>query len=200
MRVALHRLTLTGLFLALGAASAQAQHPQVRDGFWINFGFGYGSAHEKCDGCADTTIGGFTGFVRLGGTVSPHVLIGGEIIGFSHNYPADTSGPSADEVLGSVTASLYYYPKPAGGFFLKTGLGFSDFDFSVSNGGGSVTGVGAGVIFGLGYDIRVGRNVSITPVADFWYGNVGDLKSNGSLVNTGWKHSVASFGLGVTFH
>jgi hypothetical protein len=191
---------LTGLLLALGATAAQAQHPQTREGFWINFGFGYGSAHEQCDGCADTTIGGFTGFVRLGGTVNPHLLIGGEIIGFSHEYPADSLGPSANEVLGSITASLYYYPKPAGGLFLKAGLGFSDFDFTVSNGGGSVTGVGAGAIVGIGYDIRVGRNISITPTGDFWIGNVGDLKSGGSLVNTGWKHSVASFGLGVTFH
>ena len=144
------------------------------------------------------TVGGVTGFVRLGGTLSPHLLLGGEIDGLTHHYPATVTLPSADEVVSSVTAAVYYYPKPASGFFLKGGLGFSNYDFS--SGGGSVTGLGGGFVAGLGYDIRVGRNISITPTGDFWFGSVGDLKSSGSLVGTGWKQAIASFGLGVTFH
>ena len=197
MRAALRTFTLAGLLLGLGASLAAAQHPQIREGFWVSFGLGYGSAHEKCDGCADTTVGGVTGFVRLGGTLSRRLLLGGEIDGWTHSYGGS---PSSAETLGNVTAALYFYPMPAGGLFLKGGLGFSDYRFSVSGGGGSVTGLGGGVVAGLGYDIRVGRNISITPTADFWYGSLGDLKSNGSLVGSGWKQAIASFGLGVTFH
>jgi len=173
MRAAFRTLTLAGLILGLVASRAAAQHPQIREGFWVSFGLGYGSAHEKCDGCADTTVGGVTGFVRLGGTLSRRLLLGGEIDGWTHSYGGS---PSSAETLGNVTAALYFYPMPAGGLFLKGGLGFSDYRFSVSGGGGSVTGLGGGVVAGLGYDIRVGRNISITPTADFWYGSVGDLK------------------------
>lgn len=197
MRMWQRSLTLTGLLLGLGVSLAVAQHPQTRQGFWISFGLGYGSASEKCNGCADTTVGGVTGFVRLGGTLNQHLLLGGEIDGWTHGYGGS---PSATETLGNLTAALYYYPKATSGFFLKGGLGFSDYRFSVSGGGGSVTGLGGGVVAGVGYDIRVGRNISITPTGDLWYGSVGDLKSNGSVVGTGWKQAIASFGLGVTFH
>src|SRR5438445_3708335 len=55
---------------------------------------------------------------------------------------------------------------------------------------------------GVGYDIRVGRNVSLTPVANFVYGGVGDLNvsGGGAPFATGWKQNVVDFGLGVTFH
>src|SRR5256714_10545055 len=60
------------------ASAARAQYPQRRDGFWIGFGLGYGSANIKCDQCVDSSgVGGVTGFVKLGGTPSRNVLIGG---------------------------------------------------------------------------------------------------------------------------
>jgi hypothetical protein len=61
--------------------------------------------------------------------------------------------------------------------------------------GGSETSTGWGFTLGAGYDIRVGRNISLTPVADYWYG--GGLKPFGA---TGWKQHVIDFGLDVTFH
>src|SRR2546425_7451437 len=99
--------------------------------------------------------------------------------------------------LGNVTASVYYYPAPASGLFLTGGLGLSDYRLSD---GGSITGAGWGFTAGTGYDIRVGRNVSLTPVVNFAYGHVGDLSSGGTTVDAGWKQSVIDFALGVTFH
>ncbi len=63
-------------------------------------------------------------------------------------------------------------------------------------------GTGWGFTAGVGYDIRVGRNVSLTPVANFVYGGVGDLNvsGGGAPFATGWKQNVVDFGLGVTFH
>jgi len=191
MRTALRTLTLAGLLVGFGGSLASAQHPQTREGFWISFGLGYGSAHMRCDrGCADTTVGGVTGFVRLGGTLNRHLLLGGEIDGWTHNYPGT-------DLLGSITAALYYYPRPASGFFVKGGLGLSDYWFSNQ---GTVSGVGGGFVAGLGYDIRVGRMFSITPTGDFSYGSVGDVKSGGLVKATGWKQAIVSFGLGATFH
>src|SRR2546428_4713212 len=160
MRAALRPLALAGLFLGLGASRAAAQHPQIREGFWVSFGLGYGSAHEKCDGCADTTVGGVTGFVRLGGTLSRRLLLGGEIDGWTHSYGGS---PSSAETLGNVTAALYFYPMPAGGLFLKGGLGFSDYRFSVSGGGGAGTRLRGGIRARVGVHIPVGRERATQP-------------------------------------
>ena len=51
------------------------------------------------------------------------------------------------------------------------------------------TSTGVGAVLGLGWDIRVGRNVSITP---FWNG-IG-VDSEGANANVG------QIGLGVTIH
>ena len=37
--------------LTTSASVARAQYPQRREGFWIGFGLGYGSANVTCDGC-----------------------------------------------------------------------------------------------------------------------------------------------------
>ncbi len=174
------------------AGIARAQHPQRRDGFWIGFGLGYGSANVTCDNCASGgRLGGLTAFLKLGGTPSRQVLLGGAIDAWTKQ-----SG-GATETLANVTASIYYYPARRSGFFLTGGLGFSDYDLSD---GGSITGNGWGFTAGAGYDIRVGRNISLTPVANFVYGGIGDLNSGSGVFATGWKQNVLDFGLGVTFH
>jgi hypothetical protein len=58
---------------------------------------------------------------------------------------------------------------------------------------------GWGVLAGLGYDLRVGRNVSLTPSVNFYYGQPGDLVFDGEEL-LGWKQNVVSFELGITFH
>ena len=69
------------VLLALGASVASAQHPQTRKGFWIGFGVGYGSYGISCSTCSGLgRESSFTGHVRLGGTMSPHLLLGAESI------------------------------------------------------------------------------------------------------------------------
>ena len=179
--------------LSVAAPAARAQYPPRRNGFWIGFGLGYGSANVTCDSCGSgSRTGGVTAFLKLGGTPSRNLLIGGAINGWSHE-----SG-GATETMANVTASLYYYPAARSGLFLTGGLGFSDYRVDTSP---SVEGTGWGFTAGIGYDIRVGRNVSLTPVANFVYGGVGDLSvSGGGTFATGWKQNVVDFGLGVTFH
>ena len=64
----------------------------------------------------------------------------------------------------------------------------------------SATATGFGFLTGLGYDIRVGKNISLTPVFNFYFGSDGDLKSNGTTIDSHYKHNVYDFGLGITFH
>ena len=180
--------------LACAAAAAQAQYPQRRDGFWIGFGLGYGSSNVTCDVCGTgPRVGGVTGFVKLGGTPSRNVLLGGAINSWAHS-----DGTGNTETISNVTASVYLYPEAKSGFFVTGGLGFSNYHVNSSP---SFDGTGWGFTAGAGYDIRVGRDISLTPVVNYLYGGVGDVNQEGfGAVSRQWKQNVVEFGLGVTFH
>ena len=189
----LRLITIVVALLALtGTSTAQAQ--QDRNGFWIGFGFGYGSAQLSCDGCTNSSRqGGAALFLKMGGTLSRHLLLGGELNGWGR---ADNGGGLA---LGNTSAALYYYPAAGSGFFIKGGLGFSSY-VSLDSEGTTADGSGWGGVAGLGYDLRVGRNVSLTPVANFHFGEIGDITSNGTTVMTGAHQEVFDIGLGITWH
>ena len=51
MRYLLRGLALATVLLLLGTSVASAQKPQTRKGFWIGFGFGWGSYGISCDAC-----------------------------------------------------------------------------------------------------------------------------------------------------
>ena len=178
MRAVAQLVAVVGL-LAVGAlGSAQAQRAQTREGFWIGFGFGYGSSSLSCgSGCSftsDSKGGGGAGYLKMGGTLSPKVLLGGEVNG----WVKDVSGTT--EEVGNVSAALYLYPAPASGFFVKGGVGFAS--YMLRNGGSSVSASGFGLLAGLGYDIRVGRKISLTPTGNFYFGSDGDLKDGGTVL------------------
>ena len=188
----LRRFILAFALLALPLTEALAQHPQVRRGFWLNVGLGYGSADVSCDGCGNNDReGGFTGQLRLGGTLRPNILLGAELDGWAKDEGGTTFA------LGDVLAAVYVYPKTSGGLFLKGGAGFSS--YTESN-GQDVDGTGWALMGGLGYDVRVGRNISLTPEATFFFGAPGDIKDGNTTVATGFKLNVLALGLGVTFH
>src|SRR2546428_12499258 len=116
--------------LALGATVASAQHPKTRKGFWIGFGFGYGSYGISCSGCSGLgRESSFTGHVRLGGTVSPKLLLGAESIAWTKSQGGTTV------TAGNVSLAADYYPQPASGLFLSAGVGFSRAEASGGGGG-----------------------------------------------------------------
>jgi len=169
--------------LALGASVASAQHPQIRRGFWIGFGVGYGSYGLSCSSCSGLgRESSFTGHVRLGGTVGPKLLLGAESIAWTKSEGGSTI------TAGNVSLAADYYPQPASGLFLSAGVGFSRVEAS---GGGSSSGsTGPGFTLGAGYDVRVGANTSLTPIANFVWGHP----------DSGLSHNFFQFGFGVTFH
>jgi hypothetical protein len=179
----------------LFAGPAWAGHPQERKGFWVGFGGGYGSAIANAD-CPDcgggNREGSFAGFFKLGGTLNERVLLGVE----SNAWRKEQEGVRL--TLGNVSGTVTFYPQASSGFFLKAGLGLAYMDTQVEN--VSINKTGLGVLGGLGYDIRVGRNISITPCANYYYGKPGDVTVLGEPVLPGFNYNVFDFGIGITFH
>ena len=172
--------------LSCAATAARAQYPQRRDGFWIGFGLGYGAANITCDNCVDSSsVGGITGFVKLGGAINAW----------------SRSNAGLTETIANVTASVYLYPATRSGFFVTGGVGVSSYH---ANTFPASEGTGLGLTAGAGYDIRVGRDVSLSPVVNFVFGALGDfdvpLNGGGFATARGWKQHVVDVGLAVTFH
>ena len=159
-----------------GVASAQA-HP--RQGFWFNGGLGYGSL--GCQDCAGRE-GSISGGLAFGGTLSQKVLLG---VG-TNGWTKSESGYSL--TVGTLTAQVRYYPSATGGFHLLGGLGIGSINEELS-GFGSASEVGAGALVGVGYDFRVGQNVSLTP---YWNGF--------AMTTSNADANVGQLGLSVTVH
>jgi hypothetical protein len=147
---------------------------QIRNGFWFNAGLGYGSL--GCEDCVGRD-GGLSGGLSLGTTVNDKLLFGVGTTGFAKTVLGETFS------VGTLDARVRFYPSRISGFFLNGGIGVG----SVSYAGESEFGVG--VMLGLGWDIRVGKNVSLTP---FWNGF--------AMSNSNVDANVGQIGLGFTIH
>jgi len=197
MRVALSFATMVALLIGfVPEASAQGKrstlreiHRNYREGFWFSAGIGAGNEAYDLDG----VDGGFgddvTGpslTVKLGGTVSQSLLLGGELYGWTWDDSFDL-----DETLSSAMFIAQWYPATQAGFFVKGGFGIAHFEQRT---GGRFSALideetGFGAVLGAGYDIRVGRNVSITPTLDLYGHSYND-----------WRERIVNLGVSVTFH
>ncbi|MEO5799945.1 MAG: hypothetical protein ABIS00_10955 [Gemmatimonadales bacterium] len=175
------RALTVGLLLVLITAgkSVQAQQSQSRSGFWFSVGLGTGSL--GCDGCSDR-VSALSGNLALGGTISQNVSLGVMTNGWTKSEGGVTL------TAGTLTLAARLYTSKKGGFFILTGLGVSSLSLGVYGyGQGHETGTGA--VVGVGYDFRVGKNVSITP---FYNGFAGKFDSG--------DFNVGQIGAGITVH
>ena len=160
-------------------AAVDAQTPQTREGFWFNVGLGYGSL--GCQDCGSRE-GGFSSGLALGGTLSRKVLLGAG----TNSWFKEQNG--ATLTASTLTATVRFYPSATGGFFLQGGLGVGVVELNVA-GLGSESETGGSAILGLGYDVRVARNVSLTP---YWNGV--------AINNSTGDANFGQIGLGLTIH
>jgi hypothetical protein len=195
--------------LALGVpalASAQGSGSPARRGLWGGFGFGTGvnlTDTYVADGASGGSLWGFGGYGRIGGTLNQQVLLGGETYGWVG------SRDGVDFARGNISAVILFYPSPQGGFFLKGGVGFGyiataiyasttvggvNYQNSVTQGKS-----GFGATAGVGFDVRLGRNIYLVPAVDWYLQSVG---SQSSLVfgETPGTNNQIAFSLGLVWH
>lgn len=161
-----------------------------RSGFWISGGLGAGSeSFDANDGLGwSDDKGGGMAFIKLGGTVSRSFLVGVE----GNIWAARYYGSGYDRSLGSLMVMGQWYPAAASGFWLRGGVGWARDDLQIYGGnpGNLVTQQnGTAFAVGLGFDVPVGRKVSITPLLD--------LQTQRYRTH---DERIVSVGIGVTLH
>jgi hypothetical protein len=123
-----------------------------------------------------------SGGLALGGALSQKFMLGAGVNQWWNSVEGGTV------TVGTIAAQIRFYPSATGGFFLLGGLGLGTIHRYAPN-FGSDTQTGFGAIAGLGLDIRVARNVSLTP---FW--------NAFAVVMEDTDANVGQIGLGITVH
>lgn len=185
-------LACLGLLIVTSAPLLAQGNPQTREGFWISFGFGAGSAAPNCDGCDFDREVGLSGYLRMGGTIRPNFLLGGETNGWSH------SDDGLEQGLAFISAVGYFYPAVQSGFWLKGALGLAS--YAADDGADELTALGLGVGGGLGYDIRLRPNFSLTPYLNYLRQIGGELEFNGIGLGENANLDLFQVGLGFSWH
>jgi hypothetical protein len=175
---------------SLPSQQLRAQHSQTRESLNVSFGLGGGSAH--LGGRSRQTGTAF--YLNIGGTMSPRFTLGGELngFGFSNNYE--------DLTIQSLLAVAHVYPEPASGFFFTLGAGLTGANIQDRLQSVEVHSTGFGIEGGLGYDVRLGRNFSLTPYAQFVKGFSGQVSYNSISTSQQLNPDYYQIGLGFTWH
>ncbi len=179
------------LFLAT-PDSGQGQTTPVRDGQWLGVGFGGGFDQVSCDICSGDPKSGFAGYVRFGGTLSSRLLIGAEFNGWTRGEE------SIRQYLGSLSAVLLWYTRPDGSFYVKGGLGAVG--YRAAEDGDALTALTVGGQVGIGYEYRIGDNLSLAPFANLVLAPSAGLSFNGDHATGGATLALLQGGLGLTWH
>jgi hypothetical protein len=193
----MRRIAAALVLLAALAGTAEAQkvaRANTRQGFWIGFGLGLGSAGVDCASCSTERTNGTSGYLRLGGTLSPSFLIGVETNGFTKTENGVDNLLSFGSVVG------YWYPSRTGALYLKLGLGAMM--YSADDGTDRLEATSAGAVLGVGYEFRVRNNMSVVPFLNSMASGNTDFKLNGQTVATNAEitFNLVQVGIGLTWH
>jgi hypothetical protein len=159
-----------------------------RAGFWGALGLGAGGeSFDLRDGAGYATpLYRPTVSLRLGGTVSQQLRLGGEILAW-----IDDQGDRT-ETLSSFLFITQFYPLTEAGLYLKGGLGLGRNEVDFDDGFG-VGDTGFAGLLGTGWEVRVGRRIYLNPVIDLvqhaYTGRGGDR----------YRERLVNLGFGVLF-
>ena len=171
-------------------ADAWAQQQHRHEGFWIGFGIGGGA--NLSTGLDDERRGGGAGYLRLGGNLSQQFLIGGELLIWGRRDDTIIGSNSLGTIRSNVTVTVLFYPDEAGRFFIKGGLGGAAVEYEIA--GVEIGETGGAATLGLGYDIRLGRNIFLTPNIDWMMQTFEDASGDRAT------NSLVLLTVGLTWH
>ena len=162
-------LSVTLLILLSATAASAGSYPHERDGMILGFNLGGGSAGINDTGVDSNREGGFGGNFRVGYAFSPQVAAGLEGNVWTKNVDNETwtfsvGGPA-----------LTYYPGGTG-FFVRGGVGVGTVDYSVDQGGVTLSASddGFGFLVATGYEWRLGHKFALGPQFDYAHAKVND--------------------------
>jgi hypothetical protein len=190
-------LPVLAAFVCATAVSAQAQdtprglvevHDGARSGFWGAVGVGAGGeSFDLRDGAGyNSELYRPTLSLRLGGTVSQNLRLGGEALAWIDDQGDRTA------TLSSFLFIAQFYPVTSSGLYIKggAGLGRNEIDF---NDGFGVGDTGFAGLVGAGWEVRVGRKIYLNPAVDLvehaYSGRGGDR----------YRERLLNLGVGVLF-
>jgi len=196
----IHVLVFT-LLVAM-AAPAMAQSPQTAapvhpEGWWGGFGGGMAALRFACADCGDSqpVYEAPAMAISFGKSIGRKVAFGVE---YGGAFPSLDSG--ARVVASSLTGLARWYPSLTAPVFLKFGVGLSRVRASLASNGETISEIrnGTGIVFGIGWDIRVGRSAALTPYAGWYMSAIGDIGAEGTAQKRDVSWNTWTFGLGVT--
>lgn len=197
----MRRTVMTIALLAAVTGTAHAQKAlqesggrHARQGFWIGFGLGAGSAGFDCATCPTDRENAGSGYLRLGGTLSPSFLLGVEMNGWSR------SESGTDQAMAMASLMAHWYPSRRGALYIKFGIG--GLAYMEDDGTDEYSAAGPAAVVGVGYEIRVTRNMSLTPFLNSMASGNTELRVNDQVVatNADFKLNLVQVGLGLTWH
>ena len=162
--------------------TARRSSDRERHGMWGGLGLGYGS--WNCNGCGN--MSGLSGNLRLGGTLNPNLLLGAGTFGFYHSE--SSSGTTVAFTIGGLAGLADFYPSATGGLFFQAGLGYGQSTVDMS-GFGSASFNGFMDVLGLGYDVKAGNTLYLTPNLNYF-----QVHTDGETDN------VIQIGLAASWH
>jgi hypothetical protein len=157
-----------------------------RHGFWLAVGVGAGG--ESNDLIAGSGYSGLsyqpTFSLRLGGTVSPHLRLGGEVLSWINDEG------NAVESLSSALFVAQLYPLEQAGLYVKAGVGLGRNAVNFDD-GFNIGDTGFAGLVGAGYELRLGHRIFLNPAVDL-VGQTYQGHPGGS-----YRERLVNFGLGV---
>lgn len=183
-------LALLGQWQPLAAQDASAS---PRSGFWLSLGLGQGSAGVECLDCPvaiEDRENAISGYFRIGGSPSPHFLVGIEGTGWMKNEGGVEQRIAALSLVGLL------YPSRTGGFFVKAGFG--GLRAVIENDVLVLVGEGLAAQLGLGWDISLGESVALTPYVNAIASRETTSTLNDATVPYELNPNILQFGLALT--
>jgi hypothetical protein len=198
---------MVGLLAVAGSLGCATQ-TTPRSGFYMGVGWNAMTADFTCSGCtlqgaSDPWEGdsGGGGHLRLGGSVSESLLLGGEVgLQMTGQQGRAHVGERSSE-SAHLLFTGQYYPGSPDGLWVTGAVGPAHLSL-VTNHTGSHQGAGFMTRVGLGYDWHPQGRFSVTPHVNLSRLRVGDITTYGSVgpvseIGIEW---MAQLGLGLNWY